>query len=159
MEYSSKRSMRLASEVLKHMNFPIIGSEPTVAIDLDDTLAEYYGWQGAQHIGKPRENAIWALKCFKYNDWGVEIFTSRSVLEPIWKWVDRYAPKLVDRINESRGSHLNSLPDVDSHKPRVDLFIDDRTPENFGSGVDWLKIMKQLDEKGLLQKGLLPLSD
>lgn len=152
------RRQRLAAEVLRRMNFPILDGIPTVAIDFDDTLAEYNGWKGPQHVGEPRENAIWALRCFKHNDWEVEIFTSRSLTEPLWDWVDKYAPGLVIRINDTRPSHPHDIPGRESHKPKVDLFIDDRTPEFFGVDLNWKQIMESLDQKGLLPKGLLPLS-
>jgi len=151
------RTQRLAAEVLREMNFPILDNTPAVAIDFDDTLAEYTGWQGPHHVGKPRKHAIWALKCFKHNGWEVEIFTSRSLTEPIWDWVDKYAPGLVDRVNDTRPSHPHDVPGRESHKPKVDLFIEDRTPEWFGEPLDWLKIMERLDQKGILQHGLLPL--
>lgn len=151
------RTQRLAAEVLKHLNFPILENTPCVAIDFDDTLAEYGGWKGPLHVGIPRENAVWALKCFKHNKWEVEIFTSRSLTEPLWKWVETYAPGTVVRINDTRPAHPHDVPGRESQKPKVDLFIDDRTPEFIGEDLNWVKIMEGLDEKGFFPEGLLPL--
>lgn len=148
---------KLSPEALKQINFPILDNTPCVAIDFDDTLAEYTGWQGPHVVGPPRENAVWALQCFKHNGWEVEIFTSRSLTDPIWNWVEKYAPNTVMRINDTRPAHPHDVPGRESHKPKVDLFIDDRTPEFIGEDLNWLKIMEGLNQKGLLSKGLLPL--
>jgi hypothetical protein len=141
-----------------HFEFPMLGNTPVVAIDLDDTLSEYDGWKGPTHFGAPRENAIWALKCFKHNGWEVEIFTSRNHDENVKRlWVDKYAPGLIDRVNETRHHpDTHEDPGRDSPKPKVDLFIDDRSDYWYGRELDWIEIMERLDKKGLFPKGLLP---
>lgn len=140
-----------------HLTFPMIGEVPVVAIDLDDTLAVYNGWEGPDHFGPPRPKAIWALRCFKHNGWEVEIFTSRQDPTRVKKlWVDKYAPGLIDRINESRNiKDDHPLPGRDSPKPKVDLFIDDRSEYWFGRELDWEEIMERLNKRGFLPKGLL----
>jgi hypothetical protein len=129
--------------------FPIF-DVPVAAIDLDDTLAYYDGWRGETVIGKPRPNAIWALKCFKWNGWEVEINTNRGNVRPIWKWVHKYAHGLVDRINESKKE-----PIFGSGKAIADVFIDDRDEYWFGKELDWVEIMNRLNDRGFLKKGLL----
>lgn len=134
----------------------MIKDTPAVAIDFDGTLAEYDHWRGPDHVGEPRKNAVWALECFKLNGWEIEIFTCRSVKEPIWRWVETYAPGTVDRVNETRHTPKDDFG-RDSPKPRVDLFIDDRSWETFGEDLSWEKVMKTLDAKGLFPEGLKPL--
>lgn len=141
------------------MDFPMLDNTPAVAIDLDGTLAEYEGWRGDDHIGNPRKNAIWALNCFKQNGWEVEIFTNRHKTKPIWQWLEKWAPGLVDRINETRATRKDEEPTVKGHKPKVDLFIDDRSWETFGEELDWVTVIQRLDSKGMFPRGLVPMKD
>lgn len=132
------------------MKFPMFGT-PIVAIDFDGTLAEYSGWKGHDVVGEPRKNAVWALECFKENGWEIEIYTNRCILPPIWEWVAKYAPGTIHRVNESRKLYLEKEGEPISHKPKVDMFIDDRSWYRFGEELDWVEIMNHLSQKGLLK--------
>ncbi len=46
----TQRTRRLAAEVLRQMNFPILENTPAVAIDFDDTLAVYDGWESSSDV-------------------------------------------------------------------------------------------------------------
>lgn len=142
----------------REMHFPMLDAVPAVAIDFDGTLAKYHGWKGPSVLGRPRENAIWALRCFKYNGWDVEIFTNRDEVKYIWMWVRKWAPCLVDRVNESRESAGKERGRGKSSKPSVDLFVDDRSWETWGEELDWVRVMRVLESKGLMPKGLLELT-
>lgn len=49
----------------------------SVAIDLDGTLAEYDGWKGVEHIGKPIPVMMEVVKLMIGMGYDVEIFTAR----------------------------------------------------------------------------------
>ena len=44
---------------------------PYVLIDLDDTLAEFNGYKGWQHIGRPRPFAQEFVRKFKEHGWPI----------------------------------------------------------------------------------------
>lgn len=48
-----------------------------IAFDLDGTLAEYHGWQGVEHIGKPIEPMVQLLLQHMRNGEKCYIFTAR----------------------------------------------------------------------------------
>ena len=140
----------------KALKFPI-WEKPVVSIDLDDTLCENEGYRGYDVFGKPRKNALWALRCFKHNDYDVVIFTNRPDVSAIKQnWVDVYAPGLVDYINSHPQNSIRNFP---SPKPVADIFIDDRDWQSYGDGINWIKVMETLLSKGLLKNGLLPLNE
>jgi hypothetical protein len=135
----------VAGKTKKHGSFPLFGDVPVVAVDFDGTLAEYSSWKGPEHTGAPRPHAIWALRCFQRNGWEVEIWTNRGDTGSIWKWVGKYASGLVQRINETR-----VMPGNNSTKPKVDIFIDDKSEYWFGRELDWLEVIARLKKRGLL---------
>ena len=47
-------------------------------VDLDGTLAEYNGWQGMEHIGKPIPLMLEKVKVWLSNGITVKIFTARA---------------------------------------------------------------------------------
>jgi hypothetical protein len=137
----------------KSLKFPI-WEKPVVSIDLDDTLCENIGYHHYDVFGNPRKGAIWALKCFKHNNYDVVIFTNRPDASAIReKWCDVFAPGLVDYIN---GHPENARRGFPSPKPVADIFIDDRDWQSYGDGIDWHHVMLTLLRKGLLPQGLLP---
>lgn len=49
-----------------------------IGIDLDGTLAEYHGWKGGDHIGKPVPGAMDFVRWLLEQGWEVRIFTARA---------------------------------------------------------------------------------
>lgn len=49
----------------------------SIAVDLDGTLAEYTGWNGKNHIGKPIPKMVERVKSWLKNGEKVYIFTAR----------------------------------------------------------------------------------
>ena len=60
------------------------------AVDLDGTLAEYHGWQGAEHIGPPVPAMLARVKGWLEAGIEVRIFTARASvpeqIPPIQVW-------------------------------------------------------------------------
>ena len=48
-----------------------------IGVDLDGTLAEYHGWKGIAHIGKPVPQMVERVKAWLANGTKVKIFTAR----------------------------------------------------------------------------------
>ncbi len=71
-----------------------------IGVDLDGTLAEYHGWIGIHHIGKPIEPMIERVQVLINEGKKVKIFTGRASKEPaaieyIHAWLDTHGlPKL-----------------------------------------------------------------
>jgi len=51
--------------------------QKTVCIDLDGTLAEYHGWKGWEHIGKPVTKAVELVKMLHDEETRIIVFTCR----------------------------------------------------------------------------------
>lgn len=135
---------------LELIEFPTYGNTPVVSIDFDGTLAEYDGWKGHDHTGKPLPGAIWALKVFQHNGYEVEIFTSRTRMDFVWRWVYDHAHGLVKRVNKTRKISKNH-----SCKPVVDIFIDDKSEYWVGKKVNWREIIRRLLKRGFFPRGIL----
>ena len=54
-----------------------------IGVDLDGTLAEYHGWQGAQHIGPPIPAMVDRVKDWLERGIEVRIFTARVSEDPL----------------------------------------------------------------------------
>ena len=71
-----------------------------IGVDLDGTLAEYHGWVGIHHIGKPITPMIDRVQCWINEGKKVKIFTARAseglaAIEFIHAWLDKQGlPKL-----------------------------------------------------------------
>lgn len=52
-----------------------------IGVDLDGTLAEYGGWQGPDHIGKPIPLMLARVKAWIAADVAVKIFTARVAFD------------------------------------------------------------------------------
>jgi hypothetical protein len=48
-----------------------------IGVDLDGTLAEYHGWQGEEHIGRPLPMMVARVKLWLEAGEDVRIFTAR----------------------------------------------------------------------------------
>jgi hypothetical protein len=56
-----------------------------IAVDLDGTLAEYDGWHGPDHIGKPIPRMVARVKQWLAEGKDVRIFTARASVDPVVK--------------------------------------------------------------------------
>ena len=52
--------------------------EPWVGVDLDGTLAEFDGWKGVEHIGRPIHAVVENVKRLLMSGHNVKIFTARA---------------------------------------------------------------------------------
>ena len=79
-------------------------SEGWIGIDLDGTLAEYDGWKGVEHIGKPIPSMVERVKSWIIEGKDVRIFTARvcmsqskkdftTAYEAIAAWCRKYIGK------------------------------------------------------------------
>ena len=53
-------------------------SKKSIAVDLDGTLAEYTGWKGINHIGKPLKPMVNRIYKWISEGYQVKIFTARA---------------------------------------------------------------------------------
>ena len=53
-----------------------------IGVDLDGTLAEYHGWKGAEHIGKPVQAMVDRVDAWLDANQDVRIFTARVADDP-----------------------------------------------------------------------------
>lgn len=108
-----------------------------VCLDLDGVLAEYHGWEGADHIGPPLAGALkFAKSVAKLAD--IVIFTGRCSEEPGDRDVVQSTSPGQMRIKVIAWLEKHGFPFADVYigqgKPRVHAFIDDRavpcSPQN-----------------------------
>ena len=63
-----------------------------IGVDLDGTLAEWDGWKGHEHIGKPIPLMVERVKRWTEMDIEVRIFTARASIAdhvtPVQKWLE-----------------------------------------------------------------------
>lgn len=93
---------------------------PTVAIDLDGTLAKMYDKFDPKQIEPPRPGARKAVQKFKDRGWRVIIHTVRGDKKLVEDWLTEHEIPW-DFINENPDQ-----PPGSSDKPVADLYIDDR---------------------------------
>lgn len=109
--------------------------KPTVAVDLDGTLAKPYKKFDPEVIEAPRPGAKAAMQKFRDKGYTVIINTVRGDTKLVSKWLDEHEIPY-DHINENP-----SQPDDASEKLIADVYIDDR-------GVDarpaWRKIVEKV---------------
>lgn len=76
-----------------------------IAVDLDGTLAEYHGWQGPEHIGKPIPVMVSRVKQWLAEGRDVRIFTARAWHPYYTEFGHRHpefsAPKAQQAVQES----------------------------------------------------------
>ena len=73
-----------------------------VAVDLDETLAEYDGWKGLDYIGKPKKFSEIGMKLLKDTGFDIIIYTCRSDegLDKVKQWLEKHDIPY-DYINEN----------------------------------------------------------
>ncbi len=101
---------------------------PTVAIDLDGTLAEKMEPFDADKIGKPRAKVVKWAKKFKKLGARIIVFTVRGNKQQVLDWCEQYDVP-VDYVNENP-----SQPEGSSGKVFADVYIDDKAINASG---DW----------------------
>jgi hypothetical protein len=133
--------------------FPIYQA-PTVLIDLDDTLAEFDGYRGWRHIGKPRSFAREFVRTFKKYGWRVILWTSRMDVGYIREWLKRHeftddtGQPLVDYVNNNPA---NAELDCCPTKPLADLIIDNSCWPFCGEPVPLEQVLRDLMTRGIVQ--------
>lgn len=92
----------------------------SIALDLDGTLAEYEGWKGVSHIGKPIEKMVTRLIDWLALGYDVEIFTARVSVPSEAPDAEYYILKWL------RDNGLPQLEITCVKKKKFDEFWDDR---------------------------------
>ena len=68
--------------------------KPWTGVDLDGTLARYYGWKGAYHIGSPIKRMVDRVRRWHNAGKRVKIFTARASdpanIPPIKAWLKKH---------------------------------------------------------------------
>jgi hypothetical protein len=80
-----------------------------IGVDLDGTLAEYYGWQGHTHIGKPIPKMIARVRLWLEKGERVKIFTARVCDE-------KHKDEIVSIIDTWCLEHLGRILEVTNVK-------------------------------------------
>ena len=142
--------------------FPIV-EVPYVLIDLDDTLAEYDGYRGWEHIGPPREYAQEFVRQFKAHGWKTILWSTRAEVGYMKQWLERNGftdnevgeglagdedgRLLFDYIGQSP---LNALLGSNPAKAVADLIIDNACYPFCGEPVPLAKVMNDLCQRGIM---------
>jgi len=95
-------------------------SLPTLAVDLDGTLAEYDGWKGEDDIGAPRKGAKKWMKAVHKMGARIIVFTTRGNDDVVRGWLLEHDIPF-DHINENPDQ-----PEGSSDKVIADVYWDDR---------------------------------
>lgn len=88
--------------------------KPWIGVDLDGTLAEYHGWQGPNHIGKPIAPMVEMIKFWRAGRTEVRIFTARvshdgtpesrevadQARQAITRWCEQHLGEVLPVTNE-----------------------------------------------------------
>lgn len=91
----------------------------TIAFDFDGVLAQYDGWKGYQHLGKPIEGMREVLQQLKSDGWKILIYTTRGNAE-IAEWCKKYDMPV---------DYINMNPEIQGKnpgKPIASIYVDDR---------------------------------
>lgn len=84
-----------------------------IGVDLDGTLAEYGGWQGADHIGAPVPAMVERVKQWLVEDREVRIFTARCSGDGVRVAKDIQAIKAVEAWCEK---HIGKVLEITCQK-------------------------------------------
>jgi len=97
----------------------------TICFDLDGVLAEYAGWRGPDHIGKPIPEGVELAKRLRELGYQIIIFTSR--LNGQWPGVDYVASRrVVEGWLEKYSIPYDRIAAQMDGKPFADVYVDDR---------------------------------
>jgi hydroxymethylpyrimidine pyrophosphatase-like HAD family hydrolase len=108
----------------------------TICVDLDGTLAHYDRWRGVDHFGEPIAGGKAALTDLKQQGWTIIIFTTRSDIDRIRQFLEKYEIPF-DYINENP----NQPADANGGKLIADVYVDDRAVQFNG---DWADALHQI---------------
>lgn len=103
-----------------------MAGKPVICLDFDGVLAEYDGWKGELHLGKPLDGALDFIRKQSRN----YQFVIHTVREPrlVEQWLLHYG--------------FPALP-VLTVKPKAIAYVDDRAVRFDG---DWLSLLPKLKE-------------
>ncbi|MFH2110403.1 MAG: capsular biosynthesis protein [Candidatus Bathyarchaeota archaeon] len=106
----------------------------TICFDLDGVLAEYDGWRGPSHIGKPIPEGVDLAKRLRELGFQIIIFTCR--LNGQWPGVDyQKIKRQVEEWLDAHGVPYDRVATQVDGKPFADAYVDDRAihfPANRG---------------------------
>ncbi|KKL28609.1 hypothetical protein LCGC14_2373440 [marine sediment metagenome] len=114
-------------------------------IDLDGTLAEYDGWQGPTHFGKPVLNALDAVKELNTWGWRLIVHTTRGDERMVETWLEANGfLRYLDTVNSTVHN-----PEGCSHKPIAEVYFEDREANivNYvylGKSYNWRRAMRRV---------------
>lgn len=111
---------------------------PTVAVDLDGTLAKHYDKYDKNSIPSPRPGAKKALEKLKEKGVRIIIYTVRGDSDLVKDWCDEHQIPY-DHVNENPDQPADS-----SSKMYADVYIDDRAQDGSGS---WNKILSSVTKR------------
>ena len=106
---------------------------PTIAVDFDGVIANYKGWQGAEHFGDPRPDVINALCELRSGGWKIIVHTTRAEESVRPYLVSHRIP--YDEIN-ANSDYLNG-----GAKPVATVYWDDRALRYSGDALTDLEMI------------------
>jgi len=106
--------------------------ESWIGVDLDGTLAEYHGWKGIEHIGKPIEAMVARVQMWLQDGMDVKIFTARVCQAQDGKTVEEIVTIIQDWCEEHIGFRLEVTNVKDFGM--IDLWDDRCTSVRLNSG-------------------------
>jgi hypothetical protein len=97
-------------------------TKPSIAVDLDGTLAVYDKWRGIEHIGAPIPKMVNLVKRYVANGFTVKIFTARVFDD------GRHDPEVARKVIEDWcEKYIGVRLEVTNIKdPYMEVFYDDR---------------------------------
>jgi hypothetical protein len=111
----------------------------TAVIDLDNTIASYDHWRGADHIGEPIPYAREAIEELRTWGWRIVVFTTRGDANFVRAWLNKNHIQ-VDGVNTT-----DHNPTGTSSKPIADVYFDDRDCHVVGERpFNWHKAMRRV---------------
>ena len=117
---------------------------PWYGFDLDGTLAEYHGWQGVEHIGKPIKPMCDLAKRLYAEGKLIKIVTARVAPRLLREWPPYWGEQYGEMFDSGQGTyvvmfardfikewcqkHLGFVPEITHQKDHLMLWlVDDRT--------------------------------
>ena len=109
----------------------------TVAVDFDDTIAQYNGWQGEDHFEPPKDGAKKGLQVLRDMGFRIIVFTTRGNTRAIAQYMKKYG-LVYDHVNRNPDQ-----PERASGKVIADVYLDDRGLHF----VDWATAVEQIKKR------------
>ena len=135
-----------------------MGKQIKIAVDLDDTLAEYDGWRGLNHIGDPQNGAKQFMEQLREAGHYLIIYTTRtnaSVNRPededalgLNNTIDRQTAPIAAWMEQHQIPYDEIY--ADEGKPLANAFVDDRVVQHqqeLGFGITLTRLEKLLQVK------------